>query len=162
MKESHLSLWEAVQRNLSEISMIIVICIVLLILAGLLCFTIARNMSKASGAFMILIIVSMVIIETIVMFVRINGQIFDDTQKTYVSGKDTVTVKDVTKGNRIGQIWSFESNGHTYHVKSDPHTKNHDTPSINKGDKVKIDMDGTFLHENRTIYDTELDYRIVK
>ena len=162
MKESHLSLWEAVQRNLSEISMMLVICIVLLILAGFVCFVIARNMSKKSGVFMILIIVSLVIIETIVTIVRSNEEIFDDTQKTYVSGKDTVTVKDMTKGNRIGQIWTFESNGHTYHVKSDPNTKNHDTPSINKGDKVKIDMDGTFLHKDRTIYDTELDYRTVK
>lgn len=168
MKERHLDLWEAVQNHSFQIISTYLIIILVGITMCVIVIPIVHHMLGCKikdGIFMSLSLLSLT---SIIITIIIGKQIYDDTQKTYISGQDTVKatvtadVEKVIKGEHQNSEWSFKSNGHVYHVKPDPNQKDHNTPKVNDGDKVKIDMNGTFLHKDRTIYDTELDYRIVK
>lgn len=164
MQRDYLDFWEIIHLNLQ---MIIVTFIIIVIPTIIMCILTWKRAKKGDRKLLsisllsIFLIIPLLIVAVVSFVYSVNTH----THQAYITGHDTVTVKDVNK-SKGDNYWTFESNGHTYKVTYGTNAKASSLPpqSLDKGDKVKVSIrDGydVFVNKDNEINIVNLDCEAV-
>lgn len=104
MKENHLSLWEAVQNHSFQIISIYLIIIMTAIIMCVIVAPIVHNMLGYKVKDIVFNSLLLLTLITLITTIIIGKKIYDNTQKTYVSGQDTVKVTVTANAGKLSTV----------------------------------------------------------